>query len=147
MAALLQNPLAIFGLPGAVTPPQAEDLAAQAHDALAQKISSLLIFSTRVVQSSPSQQLGQVQFIDASLVPTRVTEAPTVPESPEMRWLLENSRRVEEYAGEWLLIADGELVAHSNDIKLVKRIIREHNLRSPFVYRVPNRDESSFVAI
>ena len=68
-------------------------------------------------------------------------------ESEEMRWLTENSRHLEIYRGEWLLIQGRELVAHNADFPEIRVAIAERNIRSPFIYYVPTVEEANFISI
>lgn len=73
---------------------------------------------------------------------------PTVsPESPEMKRLVDNSRELESYRGEWLLIAGDTVVAHDPDFHVLQKLIDVKNLASPLVYYVPTEAESDFVTI
>jgi hypothetical protein len=73
---------------------------------------------------------------------------PTVStESPEMKCLAENSRELESYRGEWLLIAGDTVVAHDADFHVLQKLIDMKNLGSPLVYYVPTEAESNFIAI
>lgn len=69
------------------------------------------------------------------------------PQSREMEWLTANRRRLREYQGEWLLVHDGVLVAHNRAFHVVRTAIAEHNIRSPFVYYVPNEEETNFFGV
>jgi hypothetical protein len=68
-------------------------------------------------------------------------------ESTEMKWLAENSRELECYRGEWLLIRGEALVAHDPDFHVLQRLISKQDLASPLVYYVPTEEESNFIAI
>jgi hypothetical protein len=68
-------------------------------------------------------------------------------ESGEMTWLTENSRYLERYRGEWLLIEGQHLVAHGANFGDIRAAIRERNIQSPFVYYVPTVQEGNFVSI
>ncbi|HUI40878.1 MAG TPA: hypothetical protein VL523_02800 [Terriglobia bacterium] len=66
-------------------------------------------------------------------------------ETNEMKWLVQHSRALERYRGEWLLLQGGALVAHHRDFGVLQDAIAVRNISSPFVYYVPTKEESSFV--
>lgn len=68
-------------------------------------------------------------------------------DSEEMRWLTENSGRLEIYRGEWLLIQGQELIAHSADFRAIRASIAERRIQSPFIYYVPTVEEANFISI
>lgn len=65
-------------------------------------------------------------------------------ESVEFRFLTQNAAELEAYAGEVLLIHGARLVAHSADMAVIRRVIRENQIESPFIYRVPTPEEKNF---
>jgi len=65
--------------------------------------------------------------------------------SAEMDLLEENARELEQYAGEWLLIQGRALLMHSRDFHAIRAVVRERNIKCPFVYCVPT--EPSFIPI
>lgn len=65
-------------------------------------------------------------------------------ENVEFRFLTQNAAALEAYAGEVLLIHGARLVAHSADMAVIKRVIRENQIESPFIYRVPAPEEKNF---
>jgi len=68
-------------------------------------------------------------------------------ESVEFRWLAANSRALEKYAGEWLLLHGEELVAHSPDFQVIRRAAKSRGIESPFVHYIPTREESHLLVI
>jgi hypothetical protein len=99
-----------------------------------------------VLQSQPS--LGILESLLASAyTEAALPEAEAGPaESVEMRWLLENSRALERYRGEWLLLRGNELLAHSGTFADLENLVRDLRIESPFVYYVPTEEESNFIA-
>jgi hypothetical protein len=81
-----------------------------------------------------------------SLVKPRTARGPEAVESSEMRWLVEHSRELEIFRGEWLLIRGERLIAHSPTFAEVERNVRALRLESPFVYYVPLEDEANFTS-
>ncbi len=68
-------------------------------------------------------------------------------ESVEMAWLERNARELGQHQGEWLLIQGPELLVHSRDFAVLRTVIREQQIRSPFVYYVPMDEETNSVTI
>ncbi len=68
-------------------------------------------------------------------------------ESAELRWLREHREEVLRYAGQWLLLAHGELVAHSENFRDVRYVADREQLEAPFVYYVPTEAEANFVIL
>jgi Family of unknown function (DUF5678) len=68
-------------------------------------------------------------------------------EPSALDWLEANTRALERYPGEWLLIHGQRLLLHSRDFEQVQAAIREHRIASPFVYYVPTDEEANFMAI
>ena len=66
-------------------------------------------------------------------------------DTAEMRWLVRNSRTLERYRGEWLLLRGSALVAHDHDFRVLQTAIDARKIDSPFVYYVPTNEESKFV--
>lgn len=64
--------------------------------------------------------------------------------SAEFRFLTENAKALEAYPGEVLLISGCRLVVHHADMAVILKVIQHQKIRSPFIYRVPLRDESVF---
>ncbi len=67
------------------------------------------------------------------------------PTWPELRYMTDHIKELEQYRGEWLLIEGYSLVAHSSDIKVIKAAVKRHEIRAPFVHYVPEHDESVFL--
>jgi len=87
-----------------------------------------------------------VQIVLHLEAPTSASSA-AAPESAEMSWLVRNSQELGQYRGEWLLIQGTQLIVHDRDFAVVRALIRERHIRSPFVYYVPTDDESNSVTI
>jgi hypothetical protein len=68
-------------------------------------------------------------------------------QSIESQFLAEHCKEMEQYAGEVLLIHGARLVAHSPDFAVIKRAIARNRIKSPFIYRVPEEDESNYLSI
>lgn len=68
-------------------------------------------------------------------------------ESAEMTWLVQNAEELGQHKGEWLLIRGRQLLVHSPDFAVVRAVVRDQQIHSPFVYYVPTEDESNFVAV
>lgn len=125
---------------------------AQVTDVLGQHIHEWQTFDSVIRQKGAEQVTQQAPLLQAGVPFARVAHAATAPavtqeSSPEMQWLTENSRMLERYGGEWLLIVARELVVHSPDFEAIRTAVAEQNLRSPFVYYVPRRDEADFISI
>lgn len=65
--------------------------------------------------------------------------------SPEFLYFTENAKSLEAYAGEVVLISGSELVAHSPDMKIIKKVIDEQGIKRPFIYRIPSADEPAWL--
>jgi hypothetical protein len=77
----------------------------------------------------------------------RLVVAPIRTESAEIAWLEANARELGQHQGEWLLIQGSELLVHSRDFVVLRTVIREQQIRSPFVYYVPTDEETNSVTI
>jgi predicted DNA-binding antitoxin AbrB/MazE fold protein len=53
----------------------------------------------------------------------------------EMEWL---SRHREAYAGQWVALDGGELLAHGNDARAVRDEARAKGIRLPMLVRIPD---------
>lgn len=86
-----------------------------------------------------------------SLVPAEGKQTPLnpgpTPEGAELRWLREHQAEVAAYRGEWLLIGNNQLLAHSPDFGVIKAAVVANKIKSPFTYYVPTEKESSFVLL
>jgi hypothetical protein len=78
---------------------------------------------------------------------TATTPALERPETSELLWLREHQREMAHLRGQWLLIAENELLAHSANFREIKAAIARNNLRSPFTYYVPTEEESPFTLL
>jgi hypothetical protein len=65
--------------------------------------------------------------------------------SQEFRYLVDHAAELEQHRGEWLLIDGYGLAAHSSDFGVIKAVIAQRGIRSPFVHYVPVEDESVFL--
>ena len=61
--------------------------------------------------------------------------------------LEQNAKRFAQYPGQWLLLADGKLVAHSGDYSVIASEIARKGLKDGLVYYVPKPEESRFVLV
>jgi len=69
------------------------------------------------------------------------------PETAELRWLRDHQQEMTRLRGQWLLIAEGQLLAHSANFGEIRGAIAQNNLRSPFTYYVPTEDEAAFTLL
>jgi hypothetical protein len=79
-----------------------------------------------------------------------VTFAPAVlepQESAELNWLRDNREQMAQWRGQWLLIAENRLVAHSANFREIRNAIAENHLASPFTYYVPTEEETTFTLL
>jgi hypothetical protein len=83
----------------------------------------------------------------ANAIPLRKKTALTSGASPEMLSLEENAEKFVRYAGEWLLLAGGRLMAHSRDYAAILGEIERRGVKDGLVYYVPKPEESDFVLI
>jgi|SRR6266446_990401 len=97
-----------------------------------------------------TQQVPQIQLRPVAIAqfesPSQRVHVQSV-ESSEAQWLREHSRALGNYRGEWLLIREGELLAHDQDFAAIRSAIHEHGILSPFVYYVPLEEESNFLIL
>jgi hypothetical protein len=78
---------------------------------------------------------------------TSKTQATARPETAELRWLREHQQDMARWRGQWLLIAEDQLLAHSANFREIKDAIARNNVRSPFTYYVPTEDEALFTLL
>ena len=71
----------------------------------------------------------------------------TVTLSAEMSSLEENARKFARYAGQWLLLTEGKLLAHSKDYLVIAHEIARKGLKDGLVYYVPKPEESNFILV
>ena len=67
--------------------------------------------------------------------------------SAEMLSLEENAEKFARYAGQWLLLAGGKLIAHSANYAAISKEIARKGLKDGLVYYVPKPEESNFVLV
>ena len=67
--------------------------------------------------------------------------------SAEMSSLEENAERFARYAGQWLLLAEGKLIAHSGNYSAIAGEITRRGLKDGLVYYMPKPEESNFVLV
>ena len=65
--------------------------------------------------------------------------------SVEMLSLEENAEKFARYAGQWLLLAEGKLIAHSENYSVIASEIACKGMKNGLVYYVPKPEESDFV--
>jgi len=126
--------------------PQRVDVYAQTLELWQDYVSRLRESIARVSVSETRRLTAKNKLRMLPRVPVQ-TQVLQPAESDEMRWLTENSRYLERYRGEWLLIRGQQLVAHSGNFGDIKATIDERNIQSPFVYYVPTVEEGNFISI
>ncbi len=67
--------------------------------------------------------------------------------SAEMLSLEVNAKKFARYAGQWLLLANGKLIAHSGNYSVIAGEIARKGLKDGLVYYVPRPEESNFVLL
>ena len=67
--------------------------------------------------------------------------------SAEMSSLEENAEKFARYAGQWLLLAEGKLIAHSGNYSVIAGEITRRGLKDGLVYYMPKPEESDFVLV
>ena len=67
--------------------------------------------------------------------------------SAEMSSLEENAEKFARYAGQWLLLAWGKLIAHSGNYSAIAGEITRRGLKDGLVYYMPKPEESDFVLV
>ncbi len=77
----------------------------------------------------------------------RTPHVPQHPEAAELRWLRDHQAEMAELRGQWLLVAEDQLLAHSTDFGVIRDAIAQYNLTSPFTYYVPTPEEPPFVLL
>src|SRR6266705_1065906 len=101
--------------------------------------------SVQDLLQSKQQEIVFFQITHHGTTPrTSTTQAPERPETSELRWLREHQQDMGRWRGQWLLIAEDQLLAHSANFREIKDAIARNNLRSPFTYYVPTEDEAPF---
>lgn len=141
----IANPLLQLGLVGQRSrheqiDPQAGILIDQ--DAQERRSFQFDVLEKRIDQAT--QQASSIQPINNKVEVGEVSGGPI--ESPEMGWLVENRAALETYRGEWLLISGRLLVAHSAEFTEIRQAIANLGMVSPFVYYVPAKEETNFIA-
>ena len=58
-----------------------------------------------------------------------------------------NAEKFTRYAGQWLLLADGKLIAHAVHYSEIACKIERKGLKDGLVYYLPTPDESNFVLV
>jgi transcriptional regulator with XRE-family HTH domain len=101
-------------------------------------LARLTAYQEQNAKPEPRQRVG---------LPEETPAAAINAESVEMDWLVQNAQELGQYKGEWLLIQGRQLLVHSGDFTVVREVVRDRQIHSPFVYYVPTDEESSFVAI
>jgi len=66
---------------------------------------------------------------------------------PELQYVADHMKELEAYSGEWLLIEGRDLLAHSADIKVIKKAVKKNGIRAPFVQYVPTKEEANSIFI
>lgn len=64
-----------------------------------------------------------------------------------MSSLEQNAEKFARHAGEWLLLANGKLIAHSGDYSVIAHEISRKGLKDGLVYYVPKPEESNFILV
>jgi len=100
----------------------------------------------RAASSQTAPGLLEDYFAWVYSLEPRTARGPEAVESSEMHWLVEHSRELEIFRGEWLLIRGERLIAHSPTFAEVERYVRTLRLESPFVYYVPLENEANFTS-
>ena len=67
--------------------------------------------------------------------------------SAEMSSLEKNAEKFARYAGQWLLLAEGKLIAHSGNYSVIAGEITRRGLKDGLVYYMPKPEESNFVLV
>ena len=67
--------------------------------------------------------------------------------SKEIDTLEQRFDELSEFAGEWLLLKDDELLAHSRDYQDINAEIQKRHLKDCFVHYVPTSTERDFILI
>ncbi len=60
-------------------------------------------------------------------------------------WLCENARRLEQFAGQWVMFNTREgVVSRGESLQAVMKACRRHKMKQdPFIFHVPSKDELS----
>ncbi len=101
-------------------------------------LASLTAYQEQNAKREPRQQAGSPKETPATTINA---------ESVEMDWLVQNAQELGRHKGEWLLIQGCHLLVHSPDFAVIRSVVKDQQIYSPFVYYVPTDEESSFVAI
>jgi hypothetical protein len=99
----------------------------------------------QVIQQVPQGQISPVEIAQVEIRNEPVHAQPAV--SPDVQWLRDHAGILGNYRGEWLLICEGELLAHDQNFAVIRAAIHESGIQSPFVYYVPLEEESNFLIL
>ena len=94
-----------------------------------------------------TQRFAEKSKLRATAIGGRRKRAVTLGMSAEMSSLEENAERFARYAGQWLLLAGGKLIAHSEDYLVIAGEIARRSLKDGLVYYMPKPEESNFVLV
>lgn len=83
-------------------------------------------------------QVGAKDLVPAEQV-GRIREGQIVPrEASMLEWLSGRLRDLEaSYAGQWIAVAENQVVAASNDLSNLLRQVQDLGLESPFITQIP----------
>lgn len=94
-----------------------------------------------------TERFPEKSKLRAATIAPRKRRIPTSGLSAEMSTLEQNAEKFARYAGQWLLLAQGKLVAQSDDYLVIAGEIELKGLRDGLVYYVPKPEESDFILV
>ena len=65
----------------------------------------------------------------------------------EIKWIEQNKNELKNYVGKWICIEGNRLIASNRNMKKLVRLISKQKIKKPFVYFVPNEQDSKFMGI
>jgi hypothetical protein len=71
----------------------------------------------------------------------------SAPSSKELETLEQRFEEFSALSGEWLLLQEDQLLAHSRDYREINAEIRKRGLKDCFVYYVPTAAEHDFILV
>jgi hypothetical protein len=61
-------------------------------------------------------------------------------QTPELDWLQSHSSDLQPYEGQWVVLHNEKLIAHSQSLREVTSMARKRGIKKPLVFRVPQED-------
>jgi hypothetical protein len=144
-SALSNQTLGRFGHPGISVSGRGAYLAAQTSEIKG----NVLSLAKEGLHTASTAHLPQPTGVTYTCLNERIERSPSVGTKERKRvaldWVEEHRVELEGFAGEWLLIVNEELIAHSATYNDILRIVKERRPPGAIVHYVPQAEERSFI--